>query len=161
MTKNKIFGEIKLALRAGHYASLSHREKKIYKNAFKNGYKLAKLHASKSEKLYQPKKIINVSFVKLNHDVFNKIVDMVCQKYSVSKKDLFTKNRSQDLVRVRNILHNILNEKYKMNLTNIGKYFQQDHTTVLHSIRMKFKKERFWDAGQTLWQEYQDLNQEL
>lgn len=161
MTQNKIFGEIKLALRAGHYASLTYKEKQIYKNAFRNGYKLARLHADKSKKLYQPKKIINSSYVKINNDTFDKIVNRVCQKYCVNKKELFTKNRSQDLVRVRNILHNILNEKYKMNLTNIGKYFQQDHTTVLHSIKMKFKKQRFWDVGQTIWQEYQDLNQEL
>ena len=38
MTKNKIFTEIKLAMRAGHYANLNTREEKIYKNAFKNHY---------------------------------------------------------------------------------------------------------------------------
>ena len=47
MTKNKIFTEIKLAMRAGHYRDLSKKEKKIYKNAFKNGYKLAKIHCKK------------------------------------------------------------------------------------------------------------------
>ena len=39
MTKNKIFTEIKLAMKAGHYRDLSKKEKKIYKNAFKNGKK--------------------------------------------------------------------------------------------------------------------------
>ena len=51
MTKNQIFTEIKLAMKAGHYRDLSMREKKIYKNAFKNGYKLSKLH-SKINKIY-------------------------------------------------------------------------------------------------------------
>ena len=54
------------------------------------------------------------------------------------------KCRTQDVVRARNIIHNILNDKYNMNLTNIGRYFGQDHTTVLHSIQMKANKERFW-----------------
>ena len=47
MTKNKIFTEIKLAMKAGHYRDLTFKEKKIYKNAFKNGYKLARLHIKK------------------------------------------------------------------------------------------------------------------
>jgi len=44
MTKNTKFNEIKLAMRAGHYENLNTREQKIYKNAFVNGYKLAKKH---------------------------------------------------------------------------------------------------------------------
>ena len=52
MTKNKIFTEIKLAMRAGHYRDLTFKEKKIYKNAFKNGYKLAKIHCKKNCLLY-------------------------------------------------------------------------------------------------------------
>ena len=33
--------------------------------------------------------------------------------YEVSKKELFGKTRTRDIVRARNIIHNILNEKYK------------------------------------------------
>ena len=36
MTKNKIFHEIKTAMKAGQFENLTLREKKIYKNAFKN-----------------------------------------------------------------------------------------------------------------------------
>ena len=36
MTKNKIFTEIKLAMRAGHYRDLSKKEKKIAKKAWDN-----------------------------------------------------------------------------------------------------------------------------
>ena len=59
MTKNKIFTEIKLAMKAGHYRDLTFKEKKIYKNAFKNGYKLAKIHCKKrSPEFYKPRRII-------------------------------------------------------------------------------------------------------
>ena len=44
MTKNTNFNEIKLAMKAGQYSNLNSREEKIYKNAFVNGYKLAKQH---------------------------------------------------------------------------------------------------------------------
>ena len=52
MTKNKIFTEIKLAMKAGHYRDLSKKEKKIYKNAFKNGYKLAKYIVKKEHQSF-------------------------------------------------------------------------------------------------------------
>ena len=44
MTKNKNLNEIRLAMKAGQYADLNTREEKIYRNAFVNGYKLAKKH---------------------------------------------------------------------------------------------------------------------
>ena len=72
-----------------------------------------------------------------------------------------SKTRTQDLVRARNIIHNLLYERYNLNLTDIGKYFEQDHTTVLHSIEMKKEKRRFWDAGQSIWQEFQELKETI
>ena len=71
------------------------------------------------------------------------------------------KVRTQDIVRARNIIHNMLYEKYNLNLTDIGRYFGQVHTTVLHSIEMKKDKRRFWDAGQSIWQEFQDLKETI
>ena len=68
-----------------------------------------------------------------------------------------SKVRTQDMVRARNIIHNLLFEKYNLNLTDIGRYFGQDHTTVLHSIEMKKNKRRFWDSGQSIWEEFSDL----
>ena len=44
-----------------------------------------------------------------------------------------------------------------MNLTNIGRIFGQDHTTVLYSIQMKFNKNFYWDKNQTIWEETYDL----
>ena len=61
MTKNKVFSEIKLAMRAGHYRDLTFKEKKIYKNAFKNGYKLAKIHCKKrSPEFYSQEELLAI-----------------------------------------------------------------------------------------------------
>ena len=44
-----------------------------------------------------------------------------------------------------------------MNLSDIGKIFGQDHTTVLYSIKMKFNGTRYWGMDQTIWQEFDEL----
>lgn len=60
MTSKQIFKEIRLAMKASQYSNLSKREKIIYKNAFKNGYKLAQSHIKK-RKDYKPKKLLTFS----------------------------------------------------------------------------------------------------
>ena len=156
LKQREIFAELRLAMMAGQYSNLSKKEKLIYKNAFKNGYKLAHKHIKKNRE-YKPRKIINYKFSNINPSIVEAVINKVCVKYEIHKKTLLGKCRTQDVVRARNIIHNILNDKYNMNLTNIGRYFGQDHTTVLHSIQMKANKERFWGPEQTIWNEYLDL----
>ena len=159
MTKNTNFNEIKLAMKAGHYQDLNTREQKIYKNAFVNGYKLAKKHLKQNE--YDLVKIVGYSFSSPQRKTIDNIIDYISKRYEVSKIELLGKKRTLDIVRARNIIHNLLNEKYKMNLSNIGRYFKQDHTTVLHSIKMKSNKKRYWSKEQTIWQEFQEIKQAL
>jgi len=159
MTKNKNLNEIKLAMKAGQYADLNTREEKIYRNAFVNGYKLAKKHLK--EDGYDLVKIVGYSFSSPQKSKIDNIVDYMCKRYELSKSELLSKKKTLDIVRARNIIHNLLNEKYKMNLSNIGRHFKQDHTTVLHSIKMKANKKRYWSKEQTIWQEFQELKEVL
>ena len=159
MTKNTNFNEIKLAMRAGQYADLNTREEKIYRNAFVNGYKLAKKHLK--EDGYDLVKIVGYSFSSPQRSTIDNIIDYMCKRYELSKSELLSKKKTLDIVRARNIIHNLLSEKYKMNLSNIGRHFKQDHTTVLHSIKMKANKKRYWSKEQTIWQEFQELKEVL
>ena len=159
MTKNKNLNEIRLAMKAGQYANLNTREEKIYRNAFVNGYKLAKKHLK--EDGYDLVKIVGYSFSSPQKSKIDNIVDYMCKRYELSKTELLSKKKTLDIVRARNIIHNLLNEKYKMNLSNIGRHFKQDHTTVLHSIKMKANKKRYWSKEQTIWQEFQELKEVL
>ena len=159
MTKNTNFNEIKLAMKAGHYQDLNTREEKIYKNAFVNGYKLAKKHLK--ENGYDLVKIVGYSFSSPQRSTIDNIIEYICKRYELSKVELLSKKKTLDIVRARNIIHNLLSEKYKMNLSNIGKYFKQDHTTVLHSIKMKSNKKRYWSEEQTIWQEFQEIKKVL
>ena len=159
MTKNTNFNEIKLAMKAGHYQDLNTREQKIYKNAFVNGYKLAKKHLK--ENGYDLVKIVGYSFSSPQRSTIDNIIEYICKRYELSKVELLSKKKTLDIVRARNIIHNLLSEKYKMNLSNIGRYFKQDHTTVLHSIKMKSNKKRYWSEEQTIWQEFQEIKKVL
>jgi chromosomal replication initiation ATPase DnaA len=159
MTKNTNFNEIKIAMKAGHYQNLNTREQKIYKNAFVNGYKLAKKHLK--ENGYDLVKIVGYSFSSPQRSTIDNIIDYMCKRYELSKTELLSKKKTLDIVRARNIIHNLLSEKYKMNLSNIGRHFKQDHTTVLHSIKMKLNKQRYWSEEQTIWQEFQELKEVL
>ena len=51
--QKQIFRELRLAMKASQYSNLSKREKIIYKNAFKNGYKLAQNHIKKKKNTNQ------------------------------------------------------------------------------------------------------------
>ena len=159
MTKNKNLNEIRLAMKAGQYTNLNTREEKIYRNAFVNGYKLAKKHLK--EDGYDLVKIVGYSFLSPQRSTIDNIIDYMCKRYELSKSELLSKKKTLDIVRARNIILNLLNEKYKMNLSNIGRHFKQDHTTVLHSIKMKANKKRYWSKEQTIWQEFQELKEVL
>jgi hypothetical protein len=147
------------------YYLLTDQEVNLYKGGFYEGYSLAlrtrsdviEQVAKQRFKTKPSNEIVGYQFRKPNQNVIDSVLNKVCIKYEINKKDLFAKRRTKDIVRARNIIHNILNEKYKMSLTDIGKIFNQDHTTVLYSIQMKFNGKRYWGLDQTIWQEFDEL----
>ena len=143
------------------YYLLTDKEKKLYEVGFKDGYLLAEKNNTKpiTKPQQHSKKIIGYQFSKPKRDQIDSLINRVCIMCEVSRNDLLSKNRTQDLVRARSIIHNILSEKYRMSLSSIGKIFGQDHTTVSHSINMKANKERYWSLDQTIWIEYARLIQ--
>jgi len=138
---------------------LSEQQYKLYEEGFKKGFELAQQKISNHNILpiSTERKIIGYQFKKPKKTEIDSVINKVCIMYEVSKKELFTKTRTRDIVRARNIIHNILNEKYKMSLTEIGRIFKQDHTTVLNSIQMKQRREHYWYDNQTIWQEFDEL----
>jgi len=145
---------------------LSEQQYKLYEEGFKKGFELAQKkmsdHVNEMKGTHivpisTERKIIGYQFRKPKKTEIDSVINKVCIKYEVSKKELFTKARTVDIVRARNIIHNILNEKYKMSLSDIGRIFKQDHTTVLNSIQMKQYRRRFWNDEQTIWQEFDEL----
>ena len=147
---------------------LSERELKLYEGGFKVGFELAQQkmsnHISEIKKttiipLNTERKIVGYQFRKPKQAEIDSVINKVCVKYEVVKKELFTKTKTRDknIIRSRNIIQNILNEKYKMSFSDIGRIFGQDHTTVSYSIQMKQNKRYYWSDEQTIWQEFDEL----
>ena len=161
MTSIQIFSELRVALKAGHYRELSYGEKSIYKNAFRNGYNLAKKHNKKIIHYIRTKehtiKKKDSSLNKPHKGMIDSIINKVCIRYEVPKDQVLGKCRKGHLIRARTLIHNVLREKYKMSLPMIGYCFNQDHTTVLNSVQMKQDKRRFWKENETIWKDFQSL----
>ena len=137
---------------------LTNQEERLYEVGFSEGF----LHAAnvlQKQNIQDSnvKKIIGYKITKPKPSDVQSIINTVCIHFEVHKETLMKKSRTTDIVRARNVIHNMLNEKYRMSLTDIGKYFGQDHTTVLHSIEMKRDQKRFWSPEQSLWQEFEQL----
>ena len=137
---------------------LTNQEERLYEVGFSEGF----LHAAnvlQKEKIQDSnvKKIIGYKISRPRPSEVQSIINRVCIHFEVHKETLMNKSRTTDIVRARNVIHNLLYEKYYMNLTDIGRYFGQDHTTVLHSIEMKRDQKRFWSPEQSLWQDFEKL----
>ena len=137
---------------------LTNQEERLYEVGFSEGFLFAaNLLQKQTIQDSNVKKIIGYKITKPKPSQVQSIINRVCIHFEVHKETLMNKSRTTDIVRARNVIHNLLYEKYYMNLTDIGRYFGQDHTTVLHSIEMKRDKKRFWSPEQSLWQEFEKL----
>jgi len=140
---------------------LTNQEERLYEVGFSEGFLYAAKLLQKQPIDDSNKKIIGVVYKNANLETVNKIVDKVCEKYLVSKHDVFGKGRTRDVVRTRSILYNLLHEEYNVSISSIGRVFGQDHTTVLHSLNNKQNKSRYWGAEYSIWEEYSNLKSEL
>jgi len=137
---------------------LTSQEERLYEVGFSEGFLYAaNILQKESIKDSNVKKIVGYVNTRPKPSQVQSVINKVCVHFEVHKETLMKKSRTTDIVRARNVIHNMLNEKYRMSLTDIGKYFGQDHTTVLHSIEMKRDQKRFWSPEQSLWQEFEEL----
>ena len=87
---------------------LSEMQMKLYEEGFKKGFKLAQQkmsdHVSEIKETHivprqMERKIIGYQFRKPRKAEIDSVINKVCIKYEVSKKELFTKARTTDIVR--------------------------------------------------------------
>ena len=137
---------------------LTSQEERLYEVGFSEGF-LCAANILQKEPIRDSniKKIVGYIVSRPKPSEVQSIINKVCIYFEVHKETLMSKSRLSDIVRARNVIHNLLAEKYNMSLGDIGKYFGQDHTTVLHSIEMKRDQKRYWSPEQSLWQEFEEL----
>lgn len=64
------------------------------------------------------------------------IVDAVAWKHNVTTADILGPGRRRDIVAARMEAYWLCSKKTRCSLPQIGKFFDRDHTTVLHGIRV-------------------------
>ena len=137
---------------------LTNQEERLYEVGFSEGFLYAAELMQKKPILdSNDKKQINIKYKKANIEVVSKLVDKVCERYTISKHDVFSKGRTTDVVRARSIVYNLLNEEYNVSISSMARVFNQDHTTVINSLKNKKEKRRYWNQGNTIWDEFEEL----
>ncbi len=137
---------------------LTNQEERLYEVGFSEGFLYAAELIQRQPILDSNNKMkIGIKYKNANIEVVSKLVDKVCERYTVSKNDVFSKGRTSDVVRARSIVYNLLHEQYNVSISSMSRVFKQDHTTVINSLRNKQEKRRYWNPGNTIWEEFEDL----
>jgi chromosomal replication initiation ATPase DnaA len=137
---------------------LTNQEERLYEVGFSEGFLYAAELMQRQPILdSNNKNKIGIKYKNANIEVVSKLVDKVCERYTVSKNDVFSKGRTSDVVRARSIVYNLLHEQYNVSISSMSRVFNQDHTTVINSLRNKQEKRRYWNPGNTIWEEYEEL----
>ena len=137
---------------------LTNQEERLYEVGFSEGFLYAAELMQRQPILdSNNKNKIGIKYKNANIEVVSKLVDKVCERYTVSKNDVFSKGRTSDVVRARSIVYNLLHEQYNVSISSMSRVFKQDHTTVINSLRNKQEKRRYWNPGNTIWEEFEEL----
>lgn len=77
----------------------------------------------------------NEEIRKTNAKLRSLLLDNCCTQFGVTRQQLFSKSRRREMVEARHVTMYLM-RKYKLfgSLKMIGKYFNRDHTTVLHAL---------------------------
>lgn len=160
MTPKEFKKEIKLRYAYNSFANLNERERKIYRTGFRTGYKLAreffKRHiVTKQNTVFKEViKYVTINDVVVPENV-KEMLSIVSNQLGVDVNDIIAKTRIQSAVIARSILINVLRDKYAMPFTKIGVILgNRDHTTMIHHVRMKMKKQHFWQPNHIIWNRY-------
>ena len=141
---------------------LTSQEERLYEVGFSEGFLYAaNLLQRQPIKDSNVKKIVGYNIRRAKPSEVQAVINKVCIHFEVHKEVLMSKSRAEEILRARNVVHNLLVEKFNISLSEIGRYFDQDHTTVLNSIQMKKDERRFWSLDQSLWQEYEEIKKTI
>jgi len=174
----KTLTQLKQAMKAPMYSQLTTRELLLYKTGFKNGYRMSvqqneeKIHNQLlrlkiREERFDEKKAggsltgIYIDKKKIHASTFEAVVNKVCIQYEVNKQEVLGDRRFQALVKARSIIINLMIELHKVSLSQLGRMFGMDHSTIIHHRRMKFSQKRFWSNEKTIHEEFKVLKEQL
>ena len=66
--------------------------------------------------------------------IVQKIIEFVAKSFGVSPSDITSDNRQANIALARQVCMYVIKEVTDLKLNEIGKYFNKNHSTVLHSM---------------------------
>lgn len=72
---------------------------------------------------------------KSEHDTIERIFDAICRHYQVEREDLCGKKRNDNIAKARHTCIYLIRQLTELSLSDIGKIFSRDHTTVIASLK--------------------------
>ena len=157
MLTKKIKADIKVRLKPVIYENPSYEDRLVYQAGFKAGYRAAMTHKTNSLiRVYQKSDYhLNYNDIKEETDF---VVDQVTSMMQVSKKELYSDCRFRKLAMARSIIMNLLRDLSSLSYPKIGEIMGgKDHSTIIHHIRLKRDKTRFWSEGTECWRIYKTV----
>lgn len=64
-----------------------------------------------------------------------KLINIICENYKVSKEDLFSKRKKTKIVNARHMYMYFLFKYYHKNLTETAKLTNRNHGTIIYAIK--------------------------
>ena len=167
MLKTKL-STFKSAMKAPQYEKLNRHELKIYQSGFRNGFKLAHVE------FYQRTKDLKLIIKHLKKkqpiivptgdkrktataDDIENVIQWVARKYKTKREDIVGRSRLADITKLRSLVLNIVYDKYDVSTPAIGRYFNMDHTSILHHIKNKMNYKGCWSQTSNLWRDYKEF----
>lgn len=91
----------------------------------------------KMEFLQKPKKIKSEKFISNGEydRIIEKVASVICDYYQVTLDELKIKCREHEIVNPRQLIIYICFKDFRVTKKYLGKYFNQDHATAIHSIK--------------------------
>ena len=154
MIPKNIKADIKMRLKPIMYENPSYEDTIIYQAGFKAGYRAAMTHKTNSLiRIYQTKSE-NIKHVDVKDEI-DFIIDSVISIMQVSEKELYSDCRFRKLAISRSIIMNLLRDITALSYPKIGEVMGgKDHSTVIHHVRLKRDRHRFWIDNSEAWEVY-------
>lgn len=77
----------------------------------------------------------DVEFAGYKTKDMQQILNSVCEHFNVSEKVMRSKDRHRDVALCRQVAIFLMKRYTTMRLIDIAKFFNNDHTTIMHSIK--------------------------
>jgi chromosomal replication initiator protein len=98
---------------------------------YKKAYNLLIIPFEKVKEVIDSRTSSRKKSINFTHD---QLIDLICEKYNQTRKDILGKSRKNEFIIPRHLCMYLLFKIYNLKKTQIGRIFDCQHTTVIHGI---------------------------